>query len=239
MFLFLAKLHENHWASSESSMFDMDKWDARVDSEHRPPLPSKEIRLWVGVDASVKKDRSAVVSVYRQGDSVLLGPKRFWQPTAADPMDLEETMEAYLLELQMGYSLVSVRYDPFQFHRSAITLAKKGLPMQEFPQTTSNLTEIGQNLYDLVEYGNLTLYPCKDMRYEATCSIAKETGRGLRIVKEKSTAKIDQIIALAMAALEGMPICVAVAPDGVTILTGDAAGNVYCLRYVEANRETA
>ena len=179
----------------------MEKWDACVDLEHSPPLPDKSNHLWVGVDASVKKDRSAVVSVYRDGDKLKLGPKRFWQPSSDDPMDLEETMEAYLLELYQGYSLLSVRYDPFQFHRSATTLQKKGLPMQEFPQTGPNLTEMGQNLYDLVEYGNMVLYPCKDLRYEATCAIAKETGRGLRIVKEKSSQKIDQIVALAMAAL--------------------------------------
>ena len=150
----------------------------------------------------MKKDRSAVVSVYRDGNKVKLGPKRFWQPTPQDPMDLEETMEAYLLELNRGYTLISVKYDPFQFHRSATTLVKKGLPMEEYPQTGSNLTKIGQNIYDLVEYGNILLYPCKDMRYEATCAIAKETGRGLRIMKEKSTQKIDQIVALAMAALD-------------------------------------
>lgn len=195
------RLHENRWVSSESGLFDMDKFDACVDVNHKPPLPNKEIALFVGVDASVKKDRSAVVSVYEQDKKLCLGPKRFWQPSPEDPMDLEETMEAYLLELFRGYSLVSVRYDPFQFHRSAMTLEKKGLPMQEFPQTSRNLTEMGQNLFDLVEYGNLTLYSCKDLRYEATCAVAKETGRGLKIMKEKSSQKIDQIVSLAMAAL--------------------------------------
>jgi WD40 repeat protein len=38
---------------------------------------------------------------------------------------------------------------------------------------------------------------------------------------------------LATVALESALHCVAFAPDGVTILAGDAAGNVYCLRYVE------
>jgi phage terminase large subunit-like protein len=195
------RLHKNLWVSSESGLFDMEKWDICVAPDHSPPLPDKKIKLFVGVDASTKRDRSAVVSVYRDGDKLKLGPKRFWQPSSADPMDLEETMEAYLLELYRGYKLVSVRYDPFQFHRSATTLTKEGLPMEEFPQTTGNLTEIGQNLFDLVEYGNLVLYACKDLRYEATCSVARETQRGLRIVKEKSTQKIDQIVALAMAAL--------------------------------------
>ncbi len=198
------RLHKNLWVSSESSMFNMERWDSCVDPEHRPPLSNKSIQLYVGVDASVKKDRSAVVSVYREGDKIKLGPKRFWQPSPDDPMDLEETMEAYLLELHRGYNLLSIKYDPYQFHRSATTLKKKGLHMEEYPQTTGNLTEIGQNCYDLVEYGNIVLYPCKDMRYEATCAIAKDTGRGLRIVKEKSTQKIDQIVALAMAALEAV-----------------------------------
>jgi phage terminase large subunit-like protein len=193
------RLHENRWVSSESGLFDMDKWDACVDAGHSPPLPDKSIHLWVGVDASVKKDRSAVVSIYRDSAKVRLGPKRFWQPTAENPMDLEETMEKYLVELHRGYSLRSVYYDPYQFHRSATTLKKKGLPMVEYPQTVPNLTEIGQNIYDLVEYENIALYACKDLRLEASCAIGKETGRGIRIAKEKSTQKIDQIVALAMA----------------------------------------
>lgn len=196
------RLHHNLWVSSETGLFNMEKWDRCVEPEHKPPLPNKDICIRVGVDASVKKDRSAVVSVYREDGIVKLGPKRFWQPTSEDPMDLEETMEKYLQELYDGYTLLSVRYDPFQFHRSAMTLSKRGLPMQEYPQTSSNLTEMGQNLYDLVEYGNIKLYACKDMRYEATCAMAKETGRGLKITKEKSTQKIDQIVALAMASLE-------------------------------------
>jgi phage terminase large subunit-like protein len=180
----------------------MEKWDACIDPNHCPPLPTKSIRLFVGVDASTKKDRSAVVSVYKESGKVKLGPKRFWQPSSSDPMDLEATMEAFLLDLQKGFILVSVKYDPYQFHRSALTLQKSGLPMQEFPQSVPNLTEIGQNLFDLVEYGNLVLYDCKDLRAEAKSAIAKETPRGLRIAKEKSSAKIDQIVALAMACLD-------------------------------------
>jgi len=179
----------------------MDKWDACVNPNHRPPLPSKAIKLFVGVDASVKKDRSAVVSVYHDDDSGLLklGPKRFWQPSKGQPMDLEETMEKYLLELHQGYRLASVRYDPYQFHRSATTLYKKGLPMEEYPQTVPNLVDMGQNLFDLVEYGSIVLYSCKELRREAQAAIAKEKDRGLQITKEKSSQKIDQIVALAMA----------------------------------------
>ena len=195
------RLHKNRWTSSESGLFDMDRWDACTVASHSPPLPDKRISLFVGVDASTKKDRAAVVSVYREGGKVRLGPKRYWQPTKEEPLDLENTMENFLIELHRGYRLLRVNFDTYQFHRSATTLTKKGLPMQEYPQTVPGLTEMGQNLYDLVQNGNLVLYPDKDLRHEATCALGRETARGIRIAKESTTAKIDQIVALAMAAV--------------------------------------
>jgi phage terminase large subunit-like protein len=73
------------------------------------------------------------------------------------------------------------------------------LELTEFPQTVPNLTAISQNLYDLIEHRHLVLYPDEELRKEATMAVGKETGRGLRIVKEKAIHKIDQIIALAEA----------------------------------------
>jgi phage terminase large subunit-like protein len=193
------RLHRNEWTSGESSLFDMSNWDACVDLDHRPPLPSKAIKLFVGADASVKKDRSAVVSVYRQGNLICLGPFRTWQPSRLEPMDFEATMEAYIKELAKGFQAVSVAYDPFQFHRSAMTLTNQGINMVEFPQTVTNMTECGQCLYDLVKHKNLKLYEDDELRKEASFAIGKETPRGMRIVKEKSSHKIDSVIALAMA----------------------------------------
>ncbi len=74
--------------------------------------------------------------------------------------------------------------------------------MREYPQTIPNLTACGQNIYDLVQSGNIILYPCKDLRYEASCAIGKETSRGFRIAKESTSAKVGQTVALAMAAVE-------------------------------------
>jgi phage terminase large subunit-like protein len=192
------RLHENRWVSNESSLFDMADWDGCVDPEYRPPLPSKSIRLYVAADASVKKDRSGVVSVFREGNLLQLGPFRTWQPTKKDPMDLEATMEAYILELAKGYSVVECRYDPYQLHRSATTLKGK-VNMVEFPQTVPNMTEVGQALYDAVKHRILRLYKDDELRREASFAVGKETTRGMMIVKTKASHKIDCIVALAMA----------------------------------------
>jgi phage terminase large subunit-like protein len=114
-------------------------------------------------------------------------------------MDLEESMEAYIKVLSRNFDIAEVRYDPFQFHRSATTLTKEGINMVEFPQTVGNLTDMGQCLFDVVKHQSLKLYADADMRKEASFAVGKETPRGMRIVKEKASHKIDAIVALAMA----------------------------------------
>jgi phage terminase large subunit-like protein len=192
------RLHENRWVSSESSLIDTDLWDVCIDRNYIVPPPPLD--LYLGIDASTKRDRSAVVSVHWGEDKRLyLGPKRFWQPSKSDPLDLERTVEAYILELEEKHNIELVNYDPYQFHRSGMTLRDKGIPMQEFNQTVDRLTKMTNDLLDMLTQKQLVLYPDNAMRKEARQAVGKETARGLRITKEKTSHKIDQIVALAMA----------------------------------------
>lgn len=197
------RLHWNLWTSNEENFLDPDQWDACVDPDHRPILPDKSVVLDVGVDAAIKHDQASVVAVTYDAEErrVVLARHRTFQPTPEDPLDLEETLEAFLQELARGYTLRSVYYDPYQFHRSATTLKKEGLPMIEWAQSSPNLTAMGQNLYELVQYQNMRLYSDTAMRQAATQAVALETPRGWRIAKEKSVHKIDVLIALAHASL--------------------------------------
>lgn len=195
------RLHLNEWTSGEEAFIDMELWDSCVDRKHSPLLPDRNIDLVVGVDIGISHDTCAVVGVVKDGNKIKLACHRKWQPTKKNPIDLEETVEAYIKELSNDYSLEEVLYDPYQFHRSAMTLQKEGINMVEFPQTTDRLTSMSQNLYDLIKGGNLVLYADKEMKSHAQKATAKESPRGWRIVKKKASHKIDLIIALAMAAL--------------------------------------
>jgi len=195
------RLHENRWTSSEESFIDMRDWDICADPGHKPALPSKSIPIIVGIDVGISHDTCAVVAVTKEENRISLVCHRKWQPTKKNPIDLEETVEAYIKELDKDYTVREVRYDPFQMHRSATTLEKGGIKMIEFPQTSDRLISMSQNLFDLVSGHNLVLYRDKEMRQHALKATAKETGRGWRIVKKKASHKIDLIIALAMAAL--------------------------------------
>jgi len=79
-----------------------------------------------------------------------------------------------------------------------------GLPIREFPQTTGNCTIIDQTLFELLTGLNLILYPSDDLRQQALSTVAVENPRGWRIAKEKTSRKIDAIVALSMACVAAM-----------------------------------
>jgi hypothetical protein len=78
-------------------------------------------------------------------------------------------------------------------------LTRRGAPMFEWPQTTSNLTDASSNLYGLINGRNLVIYPDEATRLSVSQAIAVETARGWRIAKEKAKHKIDFVVALGMA----------------------------------------
>ena len=79
------------------------------------------------------------------------------------------------------------------------TLAREGLPIEEFAQSSPNLTAASQQLYELIHGQALTCYPDAAMRLAMSRTVAKETSRGWHISKEKQSHKIDVIVALSMA----------------------------------------
>ncbi len=197
------RYHENQRSSGSEAFIKLDDWDNCTDPEHRPILPQPYLELFVGVDASIKHDSAAVLAITydREESRAVLARHRIWQPTALDPLDIDATLGAFLRELHRGYRLRGVLYDPYQMHDLSTRLRQEGLPMQEYPQSVSNLTTMGQNLYELIKAKNLLIYPDTQLRSQAAHAVALQTSRGWRIAKEKSSLKIDGIVALAMACI--------------------------------------
>src|SRR5207302_5085149 len=133
----------------------------------------------------------AVVAVAQENDRLRLVRHRIWSPRRGEVLDLEETIEQFVLELKASFPIGAVRYDPMQMVRSAQTLGRAGVPMREFPQTSANLTTAGQTLYELVKSRALVMYPDAELRTHALNSVAVDSGRGWRLAKEKSSRKID------------------------------------------------
>ena len=196
------RLIENRWVTSESSFVDLEWWDACTDPAIRPLIREPRLPVWIGVDASTKRDSTAVVACTFEGDTqrVRVVAHKIFLPTPDEPLDFELTVERTLLEMAQRFSVREVRFDPYQMALVAQRLRAARLPMVECPQTSGNLTEASTALYELVKARNLAVYPDEAIRQAVQRSIAIESTRGWRIAKDKVSHPIDVVVALAMAA---------------------------------------
>jgi phage terminase large subunit-like protein len=196
------RMIENRFVTSESGFVEMSAWDRCVNPALGSVVSNPLLPVWIGVDASVKHDSTAIVAVTfdSRAQQVRLCFHRVFQPTPDEPLDFEATIEATLLDLAQRFQVRKILFDPFQMQATAQRLERAGLPIEEFPQSSPNLTAASQNLYELIQSGALVCYPDAAMRLAISRAVAVETPRGWRLSKATQSHKIDVVVALAMAA---------------------------------------
>jgi phage terminase large subunit-like protein len=193
---------ENRFVTTESSFVELEWWDACVDATAAPVVSNPSLPVWCGLDASTKRDSTAIVAVTWDvpTNKARLVFHRVFQPSPDEPLDFESTVERTVHELRRRFAVRGVWFDPYQMAAVAQRLQAAGAPMREFPQTVGNLTAMGSNLFELIKGRGLVAYADSALRLAISRAIAVETARGWRITKEKSAHKIDVVVALAMAA---------------------------------------
>ncbi len=198
-----ARLIENVWTSTETQFINLADWDLCVDPTASPILSDPMLNVWVGLDASVSRDNSAIVAVAWDPNlrKVRLVRHRTFVPTKKNPIDFERQIEAEILDLRQRFRLRKVSFDPYQLISVSQRLARDGIPMQPLNQTSNNLTQAGNALLELVKYQNLVLYPDDAMRVAVSKCVMKESSRGMKISKTSASAKIDTVVALSFACL--------------------------------------
>jgi phage terminase large subunit-like protein len=166
-----------------------------------PLIGDPELPVYLGIDASVKHDSTAIVAVCwdQAAQRVRLVSHRIFQPSPDDPLDFESTIEDTVLSLASRFNVRKVLFDPFQMQATSQRLTRANVRIEEFPQSQGNLTLASQNLYELIEGRNLIVYPDAAMRLAVGHSVAIETSRGWRITKQSKGHKIDVVVALGMA----------------------------------------
>ena len=197
------RLIENKWVSSESGFVEIDWWDACTATDLTPVVAAPDLPVWLGLDASVKRDQTAIVAATWDSSAgkARLVSHRIFKPSPTDPLDFELTVESSLLDMCRRFSVREVRYDPYQLAAVAQRMQRAGVPMIEFPQSVPNLTAASTNLYELIKGRGIVAYKDDEVRLAMQRAVALETSRGWRIAKEKASHKIDVVVAMAMAAL--------------------------------------
>ena len=195
------RMIENRFVSTDGVFIEMPIYDHCVSPQMAPINRNRALPVYVGVDASVKHDSTAIVAVTwnDEAQAVRLVYHRTFQPSPSEPLDFEQTIETTLLDLSERFAIRQILFDPYQMAAVSQRLLKRGLPIEEFPQSSPNLTAASQNLYELFEARTIALYPAPDIRLAISRAVAIETSRGWRIGKDKGTHKIDVVVALAMA----------------------------------------
>jgi phage terminase large subunit-like protein len=190
----------NEFVSSESTFIDLSAWDACT---VLPAPPIERQPIWIGVDASVKRDSTALVAVsYSQKSKcAVLVAHRIFTPTPGDPIDFEATVEQTIREWKKRFFVRCVYFDPYQMVATAQRLKKAGIKIEEFPQSLPNLTAATSNLFDLISERRLALYPAADIRLAVSRVVLSESSRGWKLSKEKQSFKIDVVVALSLACL--------------------------------------
>jgi hypothetical protein len=179
----------------------LELWDACTDPTSSPVLLNRALAVWVGIDASTKHDSTALVAVTfdAKAQKVRLVAHRMFQPSPSDPLSFDSAIVATVRDLCRRFNVVQCLFDPHQMVAVSQQLQRAGVPMEEFPQTTNNLTAASQNLFELVQGRNLVVYPDNAMRLAVSRAVAVESPRGWKIDKSKQAHKIDVVVALAMA----------------------------------------
>jgi hypothetical protein len=161
--------------------------------------------LFVGVDASVRRDSTACVAVKYddQSDSLVLADYKIWKPSPGQPINLEQSVEFWLRRIynHPGVYVAKILVDPYQMARSIHTLREAGLPVEEYNQTQGNLTEATEALYSALTNRTIRLYHAADLREHVLSAVSVETPRGIRLAKQKTSRKIDGAVALSFAVL--------------------------------------
>jgi len=185
----------NKFVSSDAQFIAAADWDACVKLD-KPPHSNPMVPIIVAIDASTKRDSTAIVAVAGEKDNVVLRYHKIFQPTTNKPIDFEE-VEQCLIDLKKKYPNAVLVYDQYQLASVVQRLSKLGWRCEEFIQSPQNLSACTQCLYDLTKYQRLILYPDSKMRDAALRAVITENTTGMRLAKQQSD---DIITALAMAA---------------------------------------
>jgi phage terminase large subunit-like protein len=187
----------NQWVSSSAPFISAEEWDACVNAGLRPVISAPEMMVWAGLDASTKRDTTALVfcTLDRSEQRCRVVWHRIFKP----PIKFEE-LEEVLVVATKRFRVREILYDPYQLVALAQRVSKLRVPMVEYPQTTGNLSEVTSNLFGLIRGQNLEVYNAPDLRQAVLNAVTVEGPRGVRLAKEKASKRIDAAVALSMAA---------------------------------------
>lgn len=202
------RLHMNQWVTSHEQFIPIEWYDIAAKNYHAPATiwddhPFRHFPITIGVDAGQLRDSTALVGVGYDAKRGKVGEvfHYIWTPSPGDPIDLESTVETELIKLCKQFSVAKILYDKTHLIQTMLRLGKRNFPVEAYEQTTPNMVQASQLLYELMKNRNFETYMDDEARRHIQMAVAETTSRGFRIVKSRTSKRhrIDYSVALAMA----------------------------------------
>lgn len=157
-------------------------------------------RVYVGMDAGIVSDATALVIVSERPDGRLHAVLKIWQPTEEDSVDMEDVKD-YIGELALKYKFgkESIGVDPSYIRSVIVDMENAGLPVVTVPNGSAHMAPIVGDLRARIINGSLTHDGDKVFERHILNARAKEKPQGMVLAKDKARSPIDAAIALALA----------------------------------------
>jgi phage terminase large subunit-like protein len=199
------QLHGCVWAEGEDQWIKEDAWNDLLEEGVEIPAGSD---IYVGVDASISEDCTAVAWAWARPDGTVVIDAHVWSArndVAYDTLVKDGDIDPKLVEdyiadvLAAKFRVREVVYDPALFTRSAKELGKRFV-VAPISQQSANMAEAYQGWFSAVYSSQRLAHAGGDtLRRHVTNAIAEMTDRGWRVRKSKQNKKIDALVAGVMA----------------------------------------
>lgn len=188
------RFHLGQWVATSASLISPANWDACAGSVE---IPDGAEDVVIALDASLTRDSTAVVTVRPVGDEIhALFEVR--TPTADEPINLAG-VEGFIRRQLERFPRATFVFDKHLAAQLAQNLERDGFDVIEVPQSNEMMVPATQKLLETVSMGRLRHGGDPVARRHALNAGVRETERGVRISKMKSSEHVDAVVALAMA----------------------------------------
>jgi hypothetical protein len=197
------RVWENRRVKNADAFCTDEQWDKLYDPELRALHVDDKRLVVLGADAATKSDCCALVGTTWNDEKKKVEQiyAQIWEPQDGRPIRLTETIGPEIVRLHQEHKIMGCLYDPFQMAAIAEMCERAGVKMIEFPQT-SRRVQSDTHLHDLLWGGNFAHYGDPVLKQHVTNAMAKSQGeRGIRIVKEMSSMKVDGAVGTSMSAM--------------------------------------
>lgn len=195
-------LHKNIWITEEESYITNEDYLLCLDYS-LIKNPGGNLPVYIGLDLGTKDDKTAVVTISKNGESIFLVDHKTFDPKLTGTLIFDQ-VKNYILTLSREYRILSLVFDPYQGIALAQELEKAGIKTREMTQSQGNCILFSQNLYSLIKNRKIRFYPDEEIRQNLLNCQTLTSSRGERIVKRRSDLKIDLAIAIAFASFEAI-----------------------------------